>query len=295
MVDFEAKKPLQESSGWYLFHLSECLEDRLIKHCIAGDAILTTLGHPLVICQLYLVVADEQLEDALAVMLQQGLEQSQGPAVYVDRDATVAPLGWPGYTLKRPRASFLAPEVSLVPSSFWHMDLSEASLLKNTFLHPTTRCRFPTRLFYIDGICYVLDASSIHSFLALKLLLSRSDTPHLALINAIIESTLKPGHNMRIYGYLEMQYLYLVNWLSAFSPDTLLKLPPGNRFFVDLYGTPLPPATRRRVCLNRQRIQLGLLTVEDAWGSMPIKFINTIKKIEAERMDKMRRSIPEVG
>ncbi|KAE8384576.1 hypothetical protein BDV23DRAFT_166569 [Aspergillus alliaceus] len=266
MVDFEAKKPLQESSAWYLFHLSECLEDRLIKHCIAGDAILTTLGHPLVICQLYLVVADEQLEDALAVMLQQGLEQSQGPAVYVERDATVAPLGWPGYTLKRPRASFLAPEVSLVPSSFWHMDLSEASLLKNTFLHPTTRCRFPTRLFYID-----------------------------ALINAIIESTLKPGHNTRIHGYLEMQYLYLVDWLSAFSPDTLLKLPPGNRFFVDLYGTPLPPATRRRVCLNRQRIQLGLLTVEDAWGSMPIKFINTIKKIEAERMDKMRRSIPEVG
>lgn len=287
MADFEAKKPLQEFLEWYLFHLSECLEDRRIKHCIAGDAILTTLDHPLVICQLYLAVADEQLEDALAVMLQQGLEQSQGHAVYADRDATIAPLGWPGYTLKRPLASFLAPGVSLVPSSFWHMDLSEASLSKNTFLHPSTRCRFPTRLFYLDSMCYLLDASSIHSFLALILLLSRANPlPRLALINAVVESTLKPGHNTRIRGYLEMQYHYLVDWLSAFYPDTLLKLPPGNKFFVDLYGTPLPPATRRRVCLNRQRIQLGLLTVEDAWGSMPIKLIETIKKIE---MDRMRR------
>ncbi|KAF7591093.1 hypothetical protein BBP40_001992 [Aspergillus hancockii] len=219
-----------------------------------------TLGHPLVICQLYLVVADEQLEDALAIMLQQGLKQSQEPAVYVDRDATVAPLGWPGYTLKGPLASLLAPGVSLVPSSFWHMDLSEASLSKNTFLYPTTRCRFPTQLFYLD-----------------------------ALINVLVESTLKPGHNTRIHGYLDMQYHYLVDWLSSLSPGTLLKLPPGNRFFVDLYGTPLPPATRQRVCSNRQRIQLGLLTVEDAWGSMPIELIKTLKKIEAERMDRMRR------
>jgi hypothetical protein len=288
MADFEAKNPLQEFPEWYFFHLSECLEDRRIKHCIAGDAILTTLGHPLVICQLYLVVADEQLEDALAVMLQQGLEKSQGRAVYVDQDATIAPLGWPGYTLKRPLASLLAAGVSLVPSSFWHMDLSEASLSKNTFLHPTTRCRFPTRLFYLNGM--FLDASSIHSFLALILQLSRANPlPRLALINALVESTLKPGYNMRIHGYLNMQYHYLVDWLSWLSPDTLLKLPPDNKFFVDLYGTPLPPATRRRVCLNRQRIQLGELTVENAWKSMPIKFIETVKRIEADRMDKMRR------
>lgn len=292
MADFEAKKPLQEFSGWYLFHLSECLEDSRIKHCIAGDAILTTLGHPLVICRLYLVIADEQLEDALAVMLQQGLEKCEGPAVYVERDATIAPLGWPGYTLKRPLASFLAPDVSLVPSSFWHMDLSEASLSKNTFLHPATRCRFPTRLFYLDGMCYVLDPSSIHSFLALILPILRAKLlPRLALINALVESTSEPGHNMSIHGYLEMQYLYLVDWLSAFYPDTLLKLSPGNKFFVDLYGTPLPPGARRRVCVNRQRIQQGLMTVEDAWGTMPMKFIETVKRIEADRKDKLRRGI----
>jgi len=52
------------------------------------------------------VVADEQLEDALDIMLQQGLEKSQGP---VEWEATIAPLGWPGYALKSPPISqFLA-------------------------------------------------------------------------------------------------------------------------------------------------------------------------------------------
>ncbi|PKY05131.1 hypothetical protein P168DRAFT_146281 [Aspergillus campestris IBT 28561] len=192
-------------------------------------------------------------------MLQQGLEQVQGAEVYVDRDAAIAPPGWPGYSLKLPRAPSLSTEVPLVPSSFWHMDLSEASLSRNTFLHPTTRCRFPTRVFYLD-----------------------------ALINCIVESTLNPGHNRCIHGYLFTQYHYFVDWLTAFFPDTFPQLSPGNMFFVDLYDIPLPPGTRRRVCSNRQRIQLGQLTVEDAWQSMPMKFINTVRTIEAERQDKMR-------
>ncbi|PLN78670.1 hypothetical protein BDW42DRAFT_174345, partial [Aspergillus taichungensis] len=92
MTDLESKKSLQASSSWRHFHLSQCLEDRGIKHCIAGDAVLEALGHPLVLCQLYLVIADEQLEDALTVMLQQGLEQVQGAGLYVDRDAANTPL-----------------------------------------------------------------------------------------------------------------------------------------------------------------------------------------------------------
>ncbi|KAJ5121469.1 uncharacterized protein N7515_009430 [Penicillium bovifimosum] len=265
MADFEAKKLIKKSADWNLLHLSECLEDRHIKHCIAADAVLTTLNHPLVICQLYLAVADEQLEDALAVMLQQGLQQRPEHDTYVEEDATIAPLGWPGYTLEWPHASVLAAGVSLVPSSFWHMDLSEASLSKSTFLHPTTRCRFPTRLFYLDS-----------------------------LISAVVKSSLESGHNRSIARYFRTQYHYLVHWLPWQSPGILLKLPPCDKFFVDLYGTPLPPTTRERVCLNRQQIQLGVLTVENAWKSMPMNFIETIKKI-ADRKQKMRRKAAEVG
>jgi hypothetical protein len=54
-------------------------------------------------------------------------------------------------------ASPFDPRVILVPSSFWHLDLSESSLSMNTFLHATTRCRFPRRLFYVDGKCHGVD------------------------------------------------------------------------------------------------------------------------------------------
>ncbi|KAJ5577130.1 hypothetical protein N7535_004056 [Penicillium sp. DV-2018c] len=242
MADFEANEPLQETAEWHVLHLSECLEDRHIKHCIAGDAVLTTLNHPLVIIHLYLAVADEQLEDALSVMLQQGLEKRPGRDTYVEKDATIAPLGWPGYTLQWPLAPSHAIGVSLVPSSFWHLDLSEATL-----------------------------------------------------ISSLVELTLEPGHNRSIARYLQTQYHYLVNWLSWQSPGILLNLPPCDKFFVDLYGVFLPPDARPKIYLNRQRIQLGLITAVDASQEMPTKFIETIKKIETIRKEKMRREAAEVA
>jgi len=84
---------------------------------------------------------------------------------------------------------------------------------------------------------HILDASSIFSFLALVLLLCRAKPlPCLALINTIVESSLTPGHNVAIQGYLTMQYNYLVTGSLGFSPDILLELSPGNKFSVDLYG-----------------------------------------------------------
>lgn len=153
MEDYEAGVPLRESPDWDVYRLSECLEDHRIRHCIAGDAIIATLGYPLVICNLYLAVADEQLEDALAVFLQEGFQKSQGHECYVDKDATDNPLGWPGYNLRMLSAPSMAPNLVLVPSSFWHMELSASSLSATTFLHRTTRCRFPKIWFYLDGMC----------------------------------------------------------------------------------------------------------------------------------------------
>jgi hypothetical protein len=65
-----------------------------------------------------------------------------------------------------------------------------------------------------------------------------------------------------------MQYHYLV---ACLSPDTLLSLPPEDKFFVDLYGRLLPPKTRDKVCLNRQWVRQGLITVEKARTSIPKK------------------------
>ncbi|KAJ8097116.1 hypothetical protein POJ06DRAFT_241123 [Lipomyces tetrasporus] len=85
MADYIADEPIHESPD--------------IRHCIAGDAIISILGYPLVVCDLYLAVADEQVEDALTVILQQGHQQTRGRDCYVDKKATIAPLGWPGYRL----------------------------------------------------------------------------------------------------------------------------------------------------------------------------------------------------
>ncbi|CAG8145423.1 unnamed protein product [Penicillium salamii] len=239
MADYTVDGPLQEFPEWDLYHISECLEDHSIRHCIAGDAIITTLGYPLVICDFYLAVADEHLEDALTVVLQQGFQEIRGRDFYVDKDAIITPSGWPGHRLKMTSASPISPAVVLVPSSFWHIELSELSLSTNTFLHPSTRCRFPKRLFYLD-----------------------------ALIDIIVEAALKPGGNRQLSRYFRMQYHYL---LACLSPDTLLSLPLEDKFFVDLYGRLLPPSTRQKVCFNRQRIRQGLISVDEAWKSIPRK------------------------
>ncbi|KAK9350921.1 hypothetical protein V1523DRAFT_428546 [Lipomyces doorenjongii] len=154
-----------------------------------------------------------KLEDALTVILQQGFQETRGRDCYVDKEATIAPLGWPGYRLIS--SELLPPTVMLVPASFWHMDLSVSSISENTFLHPATRCRFPKRLFYLD-----------------------------ALVNAIVEGALKPGWNILVSGYFKIQYHYL---LACLSPDTIIGLPPEDKFFVDLYGRLLPPSTRQKL------------------------------------------------
>ncbi|KOS42121.1 hypothetical protein ACN38_g6956 [Penicillium nordicum] len=79
---------------------------------------------------------------------------------------------------------------------------------------------------------------------------------------------LKPGGNEHISSYFTMQYHYLVGFIP---PDILLGLPPEDKFFVELYGKALPPRTRERVILNRQRIRQGLMNVEEAWKSIPKK------------------------
>lgn len=271
MADYVADFSLRESGLWEYFRISECLEDKGIRHCIAGDPIITALGYPLAILSLHMAVADEQVEDALAVILQQGFTTTPGRQCYVDHEATCFPQGWPGYTLVRasaPSEDPFAVQLMLVPASFWHMDVSAASLSANTFLHPGTRCRFPTRLFYLSGTCQTL-ASSWKCLLGIKpecaLFFGQR---FLALIDAVVEAELKPGCNRAVYSYFEMQYHYHVHNLS---PETLLGLPPEDKFFTDLYNRPLWPSTRSKVCLYRHQIQQGQLTVEEAWNLIPKK------------------------
>jgi hypothetical protein len=97
MADFTAVRSLQRCFMWNLFRVSEYLEDCGIRHCIVGDAIITILGYPLVVFDLYLAVEDKQLEDAHAIVLQQSFTDTCGHDCFTDKRATDNPTGWPGY------------------------------------------------------------------------------------------------------------------------------------------------------------------------------------------------------
>jgi hypothetical protein len=117
-AEYEADIPLRESLHWDLYRFSEFLEDYDIRHSITPDAIIAALGYPLIICTLYLTIADKQLEDALTVFLEAGCQESEGPGCYVSEDATDNPLGCPGYNFRLSSSPIMAPCLVFVPSSF---------------------------------------------------------------------------------------------------------------------------------------------------------------------------------
>lgn len=131
------------------------MEDAGLRHCVVGETIAKVLGSDPYVIDLFLVVADEQLEETYSILLEHefidiGLENEP----YIDTNATKDPSGWPGYGLMMdPTIESEFVGVWLIPASYWHLDLRPASFSVNTFLHPGTRCRFSTRSFYTNGEC----------------------------------------------------------------------------------------------------------------------------------------------
>ncbi|RHZ62151.1 uncharacterized protein CDV56_107593 [Aspergillus thermomutatus] len=241
MEDYRAKGRLQDSVVWPEFRASEILEISGLRHSIVGDAIIRILGYPLVISDLYLAIADEQLQDAYSILLDNGFNDVPGvDLAYRYEHAIESPAGWPGYRLVvDPSAQLQATRVMLVPATFWHLNLEPESFSANTFLFPDSRCRFPRRLFYLH-----------------------------ALIDVISERDQKSGFNTNITGYFKLQYSYL---LAVIPKDLIALLSEEDRFFVDLFQKVLLPSARKKVCLQRQQIRMGCITVEAARQSIPRK------------------------
>lgn len=62
MADFEASFSLQRSYLWPKLRPSEILEDAGLRHCVVGETVAKVLGSDPVVFDLFLAVADEQLE-----------------------------------------------------------------------------------------------------------------------------------------------------------------------------------------------------------------------------------------
>jgi hypothetical protein len=154
MADFEASFSLQESYLWPKLRASEILEVSGLRHCVVGEALAKVLDIPFVVFDLYLAVADEQLDDAYSILLEHKfIDIGHDDPPYVDENATKdSPSGWPGHRLiKDPTIEPSYVGVLLIPASLWHLDLGPESFSINTFLYPGTCCRLPRTLFYVDG------------------------------------------------------------------------------------------------------------------------------------------------
>ncbi|KAK2795336.1 hypothetical protein FQN50_009762 [Emmonsiellopsis sp. PD_5] len=245
MADFEAPFELQSFVFWRYLRTAEILEQSGLRYCIVGDVVAKILGYPLAISDLLLAVADEELDTARSILMTNHgfVEYPQVNETFWDKRTTKEKdnqTGWPGYRLViDSNVQLWHSSLVLVPASYWHLDLSPSSLSNNTFLHPTTLCRFPTRIFYLD-----------------------------ALIDVIIERFRQEELNISITAYFETQYCYL---LEVLPKDVITSLPIEDQFFVDLFEKVMMPSARSKVCFQRNQIRAGLISLEDARASIPRK------------------------
>ena len=91
-----------------------------------------------------------------------------------------------------------------------------------------------------------------------------------ALIDALVERFRDPEFNSKITHYFEYQYA----WLLEVLPEDLIDLlPADDQFFIDLFHKVHFPSARKKVCLQRQQIRMGLTSVENARKHIPRKDI----------------------
>lgn len=144
----------RKSIFWPEICAAEVLEDGGIRSCIVGDFAASYYGGDIYPSDVHIAIADEQLEAARCMLLKKAfIEVPQIDRRFNCHYATTeSTMGWPGYKfVVSPNSSPLFHGVVIVTASIWHLDLQPNSWQANTFLHTDTRCRIPTRLFYIRG------------------------------------------------------------------------------------------------------------------------------------------------
>ena len=132
----------------------EILEAAGVRYCVVGDLVIVALSHPVVPRDVQLAVADEQIDAARSALTLHDYEElPETRADLFDHGATKeSQTGWPGYLfLPKNNSCPYNTGTIIMPATFWHLDLSLDTWQRNTFLIPNTPCRFPLKLFYLQG------------------------------------------------------------------------------------------------------------------------------------------------
>ncbi|KAM5463355.1 hypothetical protein MauCBS54593_007562 [Microsporum audouinii] len=224
----------------------QALEAAGVRYCVVGDLVIMALGGPLLLSDMYLVVADDELELARSALTSHGFDElPQTHQRFFFSSATKeSPTGWPGYRFLPHEVGpddgpdrYWATSTIIMPASFWHLDLSPESWTTTTFLVPDTAYRFPCRLAYLR-----------------------------AMIDVIAERHGVEELNSQITSYFKIQYSYL-----SVLGDVLACLPVEDQFFVDLFRKVILNSAKKKVCYFRQQIRAGLITPEKARTLVPRK------------------------
>ena len=131
---------------------AEILEEGGYRTCIVGDVASVVYGSDVVVMDLYIAVADNELQSALQTLLECGfLEEPQTKPEFMRSTPKEGNSGWPGYRLRPQPRREDAVGVLLMPATLWNLDLDGTSFLSDTLLFPRSKCRFPRLEAYVNG------------------------------------------------------------------------------------------------------------------------------------------------
>ena len=151
-MDFPVDWEIEQLELSKEFRAAEILEEGGYRTCIVGDVASVVYGSDVVISDIYIAVADNELQSALNTLLERGyLEEPQTKLGFMGSTLKESNSGWPGYRLRRqPRRSDTVG-VLLMPATFWNLDLDGKSFGSDTLLFPRSKCRFPRLEVYVNG------------------------------------------------------------------------------------------------------------------------------------------------
>jgi hypothetical protein len=134
------------------FRAAEILEEDGYRTCIVGDMASVAYGSDVVVSDLYIAVADSELQSALKILLERGyLEEPQTKLRFMGSTSKESNSGWPGYRLRHQPRRRDTVGVLLMPATFWNLDLDGRSFWSDTLLFPQSKYRFPRHEAYMNG------------------------------------------------------------------------------------------------------------------------------------------------
>jgi hypothetical protein len=157
-MDFPVDWEIEQLKLSEEFRAAEILEEDGYRTCIVGDVASVVHGSDVVVSDLYIAVADNELQSALKTLLERGfLEEPQTKLRFMGSTSKESNSGWPGYRLRRQPRRKDTVGVLLMPATLWNLDLDGRSFWSDTLLFPRSKCRFPRLEAYVNGKISRLD------------------------------------------------------------------------------------------------------------------------------------------